>query len=241
MKRLLILFGLAFAIGCDHGLGPAVQDRSPRPARLHLNIAFSDKSEHVEVLAWLETGVDELGQPRALPKDSLLVMGMPIAIVPRNSSNLWYEGRIPIAVEQFAQTRLTIKAPTVPGVVPAYPMDAWRIVGRAGPQRITTRRGDDVVLPVVHPGEPSSPIPEEQTWIFSAHSDGVQLVQFRGKGELPRELRLPGSFLARTSGSSLTAFLTTFDSRSDRSLSEGDYLITPVVDTRLSWVINLVD
>lgn len=256
MRCTLLLVAMLVAGCADNGgiLGiggdsPEPRDSANTPARLHVTASFLDARQtlfqvappgRVDILAFLWPGTDAEGHRRTLVGDTARVLGQ--LLHGKLESNGWewrFEGRIPLAPQDFASRPLIVQAPVLKGASPGYGPVRWYAIGRAGPDELTVARSADLALPLAVPTDTSAPRPPDESWVLAVRQGNVGVIAFMGGGQPPADLTVPAIYLKRAAAGELSARFS-YSAHRD-TITDARYEITPVVGSELAWKVLLTD
>lgn len=242
MRRLLLLACvLTQLLACDDPTGvEGVEDES-FSAQFWIRVEFVDssvidqKGSRIDIGASVFPGRTEEGKPRRILEDTLRVLGRTLTPIEVSANGkLKYKLVIPTDAADFASKVVVLTAPSIEGVQPLFPGLRWRPFGRPGPDVLSVSGGEDVLLPLITPVAVSTPVPDEEVWTV-ALTAGDTITRIKVEGMPPEEVLIPVELLPKTDGSPLEVSLDSWQSRSDETLREGDYVVTPSVQVTLYW------
>ncbi len=233
MRRRLPPLALASLLGLA-GCVTFVDPSLPKPGAALLTATVRLLSPHQASLeADLRPGLDAAHEFRAVPDDTIMVLGQPVAPTTtyrsgERSYNATLEtDSIPAVV--------TLTGPAVAEVEASPPSLRWYTVQKLDPDTIRAPAGGDVIFHVAPPPPGSTPEPTVRTWQLElrgpAHS-----IRIGGDGLPPEEIRVPSQFVPAAEGDQVFVTLQLFESVS-LILSPGDYQALLGLDERLHWTV----
>jgi hypothetical protein len=250
LRALVLLMAAATTVGCSTSPTES-HPLSPLLTRLHVVISIVDSvpsgpipsgSALFSVQAFLDKGRDANGQVRQVIHDSLRVLGWTLAPVP-NSSNteLDYAGTFAYPRATIGTEPLSIIAPQVAGVTADFPILSWRTIRQAGPRDLHLLPAEDLLLDLGLPPTPAVPAFGTVRWSLDVITvtGAFQVLQLSGTGLPPAQFRVDRALLPQVAPGRLQAQLTFFVAREDNVLTMGPYVVTPVIQTTLTWNVSL--
>jgi hypothetical protein len=216
--------------GCIDFLDPRLPE--PGPALLQLFIHFVDVGK-VQVEGTLLPGMSIARDWRAVPNDSLLVEGQPIAPRDVHSNGARdYSATLPLPT---ATGPVTVLPPAVAGLPDRPPELRWYGIRRLDADTIVLGPGADLHLHVDPSTPPEVPPPTTRQWVLQLFSSG-HTFQLGADGAPPADLWVPAAFLPGDSTADIVASLLVLQG-GVTSAAGGDYVLNASMDQHLAWRI----
>ncbi len=238
-RSAMVLIALLFC-GCIDLL--PVSPPPGRPALLNLFLRLSDASAgaatvSVGVTAVLDPGVDQIGRPRGVQDDRLIIAGVVIEPADEGTGGLLvYASPVPIPREQLVSGVFEVKPPHVDGVEAAAFDVKWALASRVDAGPASVPEGSELSLGIVVRGLPGIPEPVARRWSVSVF--GSEGWYSRGSDGLPpARIDLPAELLTPPGGSVIA--IVNF-SQSAEVISHGGAFVTRLeLSQELRWELTI--
>lgn len=216
--------------GCIDFLDPRLPEPGPALLQLYLHVLGNGT---VQLEGTLLPGMSIARDWRAVPNDSLVVEGQPIAPRDVHSNGMRdYSATVPLPSREGP---VTVEPPAVAGIPDRPPSLRWYGIRRLDGDTIVLEPGADLHLHVDPSTPVQTPAPSMRQWVLQLFASGHSF-QLGADGSPPADLWVPAAFLPGDSTADVVASLLVLQGGTTNAAG-GDYLLNASMDQHLTWRI----